>query len=126
MRNFVARPVAVVACLLLLVMGRAVNASDAVGWITLLDEETDQIVLDSGMTFALSDEINLSSLADGKRVRITFETIGGIPTVTGIIMLAPQTNQAESPSLDGPVPVCVKPIPQSESGYDAGQTNLYC
>ena len=126
MRNFVARPVAVVACLLLLVMGRAVNASDAVGWITLLDEETDQIVLDSGMTFALSDEINLSSLADGKRVRVTFETIGGIPTVTGIILLALQTNQAESPSLDAPLPLCENRASVPERSHGSEQTNLYC
>lgn len=114
------------ALLALLVVGRAAAASEAVGWITILDEQNDQIVLDNGLTFALSDEISFSSLADNRRVRVTYETIGGIPTVTGVKLLPAEAHQAESPSLDGPIPVCVKPVPHSESGYDARQTNLYC
>lgn len=122
MKKFIA-PVAILA---LLIMGQAAGASEAIGWIAALDEENDQVVLDSGRSFALSDEINFSSLADGKRVRVTYETIAGIPTVTGIVLLPVQDQQAESPSLDEPVPVCVKQSPVTESDVRAGQMNLYC
>lgn len=114
------------ALLVLLIVGRGASASEAIGWITILDEENDQIVLDTGLTFALSDEINFSSLADGKRVRVTYETIGGIPTVTGVKLMPAAAHQAVSPSLDGPVPVCVKSSPLTENGYGAGQSKLYC
>lgn len=126
MKKFFAPQAFIMAILALLVVGRGAGASEAIGWITLLDEEDDQIVLDSGRTFALSDDINFSSLADGRRVRVTYETIGGVPTVTGIVQLPSQTNQADAPSLDGPVPVCAKSMPHSESGYGAGQTTRYC
>ena len=108
MRNFSIRPVfqMMIALWIVCVMlaGRAAMASEAVGWITLLDEENDQIVLDSGKTFALTDDIGLSSLAGGKRVRVTYETIGGVPTLTGIALEAPQ---AENPTLDTPYQVCI-------------------
>ena len=118
--------IASMALLVLLIMGQAAGASEVIGWIAALDEENDQVVLDSGRSFALSDEINFSSLADGKRVRVTYETIGGIPTVTGIVLLPVQDQQAESPSLDEPVPVCVKQSPVTESEVRAGQMKLYC
>jgi hypothetical protein len=82
-------------------------AAEATGWITHLDQETDQIVLDDGRIFAISDEINFSSLKDGVKVRIHYDAIGDVK-VAREIMLAPQAPQsAEFPKHGNAPPICV-------------------
>lgn len=114
------------AMLALLVVGRVAVASEAVGWITVLDEENDEIVLDSGQTFSLSDEIDFSSLADGRHVRVIYETIGGINTATGIALIPSATDQVEGLSLEGPGPFCRDMSTYSERKSSAKQPRLYC
>jgi hypothetical protein len=114
------------AILILLVFGRAVSASETVGWITFVDERNDQIVLDDGRTFSLSDEINFGSLADGRHVRVIYETIGGIPTATRVVLMPPVATEAAVPSLEQPTPVCKQMVPYSESGRDGTANRFYC
>lgn len=126
MKKLIAPPAFMMAILALLFAGQGAAASEAVGWITLLDDENDQIVLDSGRTFSLSNEISLSSLADRKHVRVTYETIDGIPTVTGIVLVPAGAFQAESPTLDSPVPVCANMPAPVQKGNDAEPVRLLC
>ncbi len=96
------RLVASVALLALLAVGRGAGAAEATGWITLLDQEADQIVLDDGRIFAVSEEINFSSLKDGVKVRIHYDAIDGEKIATEIL-LAPQ-----APKAGKMVPLCAR------------------
>ncbi len=82
-----------IALLALLAIGRGAGAAEATGWITHLDQEADQIVLDDGRNFFVSEEINFSSLKDGVKVRILYDAIGGDKIATEI-SLAPETPQS--------------------------------
>jgi hypothetical protein len=84
--------IASVALLAILAMGHGADAAEAIGWITHLDQETDQIALDDGRIFGVSDEINFSSLTDGVKVRIRYDAIDGDKIATEIL-LAPEAPQ---------------------------------
>ena len=95
-----------IALLALLAIGRGAGAAEATGWITHLDQEADQIVLDDGRSFLVSEEINFSSLKDGVKVRIRYDAIGGDKIVTEI-SLAPEAPQnAEMPQSGKAPPLC--------------------
>jgi hypothetical protein len=50
--------IASVALLAILAVGRGAGAAEATGWITLLDREADRFVMDDGLIFAVSEELN--------------------------------------------------------------------
>ena len=89
---------AAIALLVLLAVGRGAGAAETTGWITHLDQQADQIVLDDGRIFVVSEEINFSSLKDGVKVRIRYDDIGGDRIATEIL-LAPDAPQAGQPAL---------------------------
>ncbi|MDA0653644.1 MAG: DUF1344 domain-containing protein [Proteobacteria bacterium] len=98
------------ALLALLAAGRGAGAAEAeaTGWITHLDHESDQIVLDGGRIFGVSEEINFSSLKDGVRVRIRYDKTG-VDKIATEIMLAPEApHSAVAPRSGTAAPFCAK------------------
>lgn len=60
------------AAALLLSAGLA-SADEASGRITQVNTESQTITLDNGMTFSLSENVNINSLAAGQEVKVTYE-----------------------------------------------------
>ncbi len=94
------------ALLALLALGRGAGAAEATGWITHLDQEADQIILDDGRNFAVSEEINFSSLKDGVKVWIRFDAIDGDKIATEILLAPEAPQSAETPQLGKAAPMC--------------------
>ena len=94
------------ALLALLAAGRAAGAAEATGWITHLDQEGDQIVLDYGRIFAVSEEINFSSLKDGVKVRIRYDAIDGDKIATEILLAPEAPHGADGPQSGKVTPMC--------------------
>ncbi len=49
------------------------SADETAGRITQVNAEEQTITLDNGMTFSLSDDVNLNALAPGQEVKVTYE-----------------------------------------------------
>lgn len=94
------------ALLALLAVGRGAGAAEATGWITLLDREADQIVLDDGRIFAVSEEINFSSLKDGVKVRISYDAVDGDRIATEILLAPEAPESADGPQSGKAAPFC--------------------
>jgi hypothetical protein len=76
--------IASIAILATLAIGRIAGAAEVTGWITHLDQHADQIILDDGRMFGVSDEINFSALKNGVRVRMYYDAVDGARIVTEI------------------------------------------
>ena len=103
-----------------LAVGRIAAAAEATGWITYIDQQSDQIVLDDGRNFGVSEEINFSSLNNGVRVRISFEAVGDARIATEI-SLAPQGPQSEKTA-----PICSGDDKNHLTNYSPVPPNVYC
>ena len=97
---------AAVALLALLSAGRGAGAAEAVGWITKLDGQSDRIILDDGRAFNVSEEINFSTLRDGVRVRLYYETFGDQKVVTDIAPAPEMPQKAQLPRPRTEKPAC--------------------
>lgn len=97
---------AAVALLALLSAGRAAAAAEAVGWITELDNQSDRIILDDGRSFNVSEEINFSSLRDGVRVRLYYDTFGDQKVVTDIAPAPEMPQEVQLPHFEDTTPTC--------------------
>ena len=89
--------IASVALLAILAVGRGAGAAEATGWVTYLDQESELIVLDGGRVFAVSDEINFSSLKDGVKVWIHYDAADGDKIATDILLAPEPPQNAERP-----------------------------
>ncbi len=98
--------IASIALLALVTVGRGTGAAEATGWITHLDQEVDRIVLDDGRNFTVSEEINFSSLKDGVKVRILYDTIDGDKIATEILLSPEAPQSAEMRASGKTTPVC--------------------
>lgn len=97
-----------IALMAMLAVGHGVGAAEAVGWITHIDQEDDRVVLDDGQNFAVSDEINFSSLKNGVRVRIHFDAVEGEKIATEILLMPQAPQGASMPELTNTSPVCAQ------------------
>jgi hypothetical protein len=96
------------ALLALLATGRGAGAAEATGWITHLDHESDQIVLDGGRIFGVSEEINFSSLKDGVRVWLRYDETGVDKFATEIMLAPDAPHSAVAPRSGTAAPFCAR------------------
>lgn len=59
-------------------------ADETEGRITQVNLEEQTITLDNGMTFTLSDDVNVNALAAGQEVKVTFEKQDSENIATGV------------------------------------------
>jgi hypothetical protein len=64
----------------------AFAADDDEGTIATVDREGLTITLDNGNTYKLSGEFDVESLQEGVDVVLAYDTIGGVKTVTDLIV----------------------------------------
>ncbi|MBX9452313.1 MAG: DUF1344 domain-containing protein [Mesorhizobium sp.] len=64
----------------------AFAADDDEGTIATVDREGLTITLDNGNTYKLSGEFDVESLQEGVDVVLAYDTIGGVKTVTDLII----------------------------------------
>ena len=65
--------VSTIAAAALLFTAGIAAADEASGRVTQVNTEEQTFTLDNGMTFSLSDDINIEGLAAGQEVKVTFE-----------------------------------------------------
>tara|TARA_R110002110_G_scaffold7511_3_gene37942 strand:- start:222 stop:482 length:261 start_codon:yes stop_codon:yes gene_type:complete len=65
--------VSTIAAAALLFTAGIASADEASGRVTQVNTEEQTFTLDNGMTFSLSDDINIEGLAAGQEVKVTFE-----------------------------------------------------
>lgn len=88
--------------LLSLMMASPIVAHDAdggevvIGWITGVDELSDEIILDNGRSFVVSADIYFQMLSPGTRVMLTFVSTPWGRVIAEIIP-APQMKALEAP-----------------------------
>lgn len=91
----VIRLFAVLLFSLMLVRPAAAHDSDySVGWITALDDMTDEIMLHNGQRYIVSPDINFEMLAPGMRVLLEFDAAPLNREVTEILPI-PQFEPTE-------------------------------
>lgn len=60
------------------------SADEISGHIAAIDTETQTLTLDNGMSFKLSDDVDIEGLATGEVVKVTFEKQESGNVATGV------------------------------------------
>jgi len=69
MRTFLAT----ITGLSMLALASVASAADATGKISAIDSENQQVTLDNGMSFTLSEDASIEGLKVGDEVTVTYE-----------------------------------------------------
>lgn len=114
------------ALLALLATGHGAAAAEATGWISHLDNESDQIVLDDGRIFGASEEINFSSLKYGVKVRLRYDETGGKKMATEIFLAPEAPHSAVTPQTEKAAPLCARGHQQELAGNFTVRPDPFC
>ena len=120
------RLIAAAALFAIAIAGRGATAAETIGWITFLDQQTDQIVLDNGQNFSVSDAINFSSLRNGVKVWIRYVSIDGDKVATEIAPASGSSPVATFGQRQKPSQICDKHASHRQESSLLSEPSAYC